>query len=91
MKRAGFKCSQCSIVVWQAPMDFLSVGAWPASLDHHHLRTVVDEALLQQWDSQKLYNPGISMSGFLKATADAAQKLRPTLVSGSKKLNFQSG
>ncbi len=81
MKRAGFKCSQCNVVVWQAPLDFLSVGAWPASLDPHHLKTIVDEALLQQWDSLKLHNPTISMSGFLKATADAAHKLRPTQVS----------
>lgn len=84
MKRAAFACGQCGVVAWQAPIDFLQVGAWPASLDSSHLYTIVDQALLQQYDSLRLYNPGMSMSGFLKATADAAHKARPSLVSDTR-------
>jgi hypothetical protein len=43
-------------------------------------RTVVDVKLLQLWDSMRLCNPTISLSGFLKAIADAAATLHPTQV-----------
>lgn len=79
MKRAAYACT-CGAVVWQAPIDFLGVGAWPASLDANHLRTVVDTALLQLYDSQRLFCPGLSMAGFLKGVADAAHKCRPSQV-----------
>jgi hypothetical protein len=79
MKRAAYACA-CGVVVWQAPIDFLRVGAWPASLDANHLRTVVDAALLQQYDSQQLFCPGLPMAGFLKGIADAAHKCRPSQV-----------
>jgi hypothetical protein len=75
MKRAAYACT-CGAVVWQAPIDFLGVGAWPASLDANHLRTVVDTALLQVYDSQRLFCPGLSMAVFLKGVADAAHKCR---------------
>lgn len=74
MKRAAYRCS-CGALVWQGPADFLMVGAWPASLSPAHLKTIVDQALLQLWDSQKLHNPTISMVGFLKGVSDAANKL----------------
>ncbi|WIA37247.1 hypothetical protein OEZ86_014193 [Tetradesmus obliquus] len=77
-KRAGFKCTSCSTVVWQQPEDFLRVRAWPASLSASHVRTVVDVALLQLWDSMRLCNPTISLSGFLKGIVDAAAVLHPT-------------
>jgi hypothetical protein len=79
MKRAAYACA-CGAVVWQAPIDFLRVGAWPASLDASHLHTVVDAALLQLYDSQRLFNPGLSMAGFLRGIADAAHKCRPLQV-----------
>ncbi|WIA38925.1 hypothetical protein OEZ86_005078 [Tetradesmus obliquus] len=77
MNRAAFAC-QCGAVVWQSPIDFLRVGAWPASLDPNHLRTIVDCALLQHYDSLRLQCPGLSLAGFLKGTADAAHKRRPS-------------
>jgi hypothetical protein len=43
-------------------------------------RTVVDVKLLQLWDSMRLCNTTISLSGFLKAIADAAATLHPTQV-----------
>lgn len=79
MKRAAFAC-QCGAVVWQSPIDFLRVGAWPASLDPNHLRTIVDCALLQHYDSLRLQCPGLSLAGYLKGTADAAHKRRPSQV-----------
>jgi hypothetical protein len=79
MKRAAYACT-CGAVVWQAPIDFLRVDAWPASLNASHLHTVVDAALLQLYDSQRLFSPGLSMAGFLKGIADAAHKCRPLQV-----------
>lgn len=43
-------------------------------------RTVVDVSLLQLWDSMRLCNPTISMSGFLKGIVDAVAILHPTQV-----------
>lgn len=43
-------------------------------------RTVVDVALLQLWDSMRLCNPTISLSGFLKGIVDAVAVLHPTQV-----------
>jgi hypothetical protein len=85
MKRAAFAC-ECGAVVWQAPIDFLCVGAWPASLDPNHLHTVVEFALLQQFDSLRLFCPGMSLSGFLKGIADAAHKSRPSQVGAANLL-----
>eukprot|EP00883_Tetradesmus_obliquus_P004475 jgi/Sobl393_1/1481/SZX65520.1 len=36
-KRAGFKCTSCSTVVWQQAEDFLRILAWPASLSSSHV------------------------------------------------------
>ena len=43
-------------------------------------RTVVDVKVLQLYDSMRLCNPTISMTGFLKAIADAAAMMHPTQV-----------
>ena len=79
-KRAAFLC-KCGTLVWQAPADFIRVGAWPASLSDSRLKTVIDIKLLQLWDSMYLHNPQTSLTGFLSAITHAAGELRPTTVS----------
>lgn len=37
-KRAAFKCTHCSEVVWQEPHDFIRARAWPACMSVSHLR-----------------------------------------------------
>ena len=78
--RAAFNCDTCGKLVWQGPCDFLQVGAWPTSLDAIHLKTVVDQKLLQLWDSIKLHNPQASLGGFLRSITHAARHMHPTLV-----------
>lgn len=67
LSRVAYRCETCSADVWQAPMDFFQVGAWPASMESDKLMTVVDEDLLRLYGSLKLDNPTLSLSGFLKA------------------------
>jgi hypothetical protein len=43
-KRAAYPClnPDCAAShVWQQPADFISVGAWPASLDEDHCKYVM--------------------------------------------------
>ncbi len=80
MKRASYTCSHCAAGVWQWPEDFLAVGAWPASLNPAHLHTIVDQALLEEYDAFKLHNPTLSMMGFLEAVTALASKRNPMQV-----------
>lgn len=80
VKRAVYKCNICRQHVAQAPMDYLAVGAWPSSLNSSHMKTIVDQKLLQMWDSHWLHNPQASLSGFLKGVAHAAGQLHTTQV-----------
>lgn len=65
MQRVSFKCQLCDTVTWQLPLDFLQIGAWPASLTDR-VQTIVEIELLQQWDSHRLCNPTATLSGFIK-------------------------
>jgi hypothetical protein len=58
-------------VTWQQPLDFLQIGAWPATLTGR-FKTIVEVELLQQWDSHRLSNPAATLSGFLKGVEHAA-------------------
>eukprot|EP00775_Hariotina_reticulata_P000077 gene77-biopygen206 len=71
IKKAAFRCS-CGAVVWQQPVDFLRVRAWPASTEPSQLRTIIDMDLLQWYDALKLNMPSLSMAGFLKAAVQFA-------------------
>lgn len=81
VKRAVYKCNRCQQHVGQAPLDYLGVGAWPSSLNSSHMKTIVDQKLLQMWDSHWLHNPQASLSGFLKGVAHAACQMHNTQVS----------
>lgn len=71
MQRVSFECQLCASVVWQRPLDFLQVDAWPASLTDK-VKTIVDIDLLQHWDSHRLCNPAATLSGFLNGIQHAA-------------------
>jgi hypothetical protein len=77
--RASFKCQLCDTVAWQLPLDFLQIGAWPASLTDR-VKTIVDCELLQQWDSHRLCNATATLSGFLKGVQHAASATSSMLV-----------
>lgn len=71
VQRVSFQCQLCDSVVWQQPLDFLQIDAWPASLTDK-VKTVVHIDLLQQWDSHRLCNPAATLSGFLNGIQHAA-------------------
>lgn len=80
LQRASFQCQLCHTVAWQQPLDFLQVGAWPATVTDR-LKTVVEGELLQQWDSHRLCNPAATLSGFLSGVQHAAAVTSCTPVS----------
>mmetsp|Transcript_16877 Transcript_16877/g.36711 ORF Transcript_16877/g.36711 Transcript_16877/m.36711 type:complete len:1216 (-) Transcript_16877:44-3691(-) len=70
--KVSFICqkSDCVHVQLQGPLEFLQMGAWPASasiLTPKRLGTYIDESVFKEWDRAASYSPETSLKGFLRA------------------------
>lgn len=73
--KAAYRCAkvQCRHENMQGALEFIKVGAWPASssiFQPNRLNTVIDFQLLRRWERTSNHSPGTSLQSFLRTVED---------------------
>lgn len=84
-----YHCANCGHWQLQGALEFIKIGAWPASssiFQPSRMNTVIDFELLRSWTTTSKNSPETSLKAFLQSVADQGEAYGSTQKAGDDKI-----